>query len=122
MTTIGNPGSGQQGPKLVWDTPGVIGPGQSIGKFVCNTTLVLPTNCPYSVGNMGAAPTNAWAASLDYNGSTIGTITISAAGTLASFSSTTQTLTTGGVLEAFAPGTQDPTAADLALTLQLFNP
>lgn len=122
MTTIGNPGATVAGPKLVFDTPGFIGASQSLGKFISNQTYVLHTNFPLSYGNLGTAPTNTFTAALKINGTQEGTLTVSSSGTAVSFASSSNiTLSAGTVLEIFAPATADPTAADLAITLQMFT-
>jgi hypothetical protein len=99
------------------EAAGVPDAGQTLfsGKFPFPVTLV-PGSCGLEAD---VAATNAASFALDVDGVSIGSITVPAVGTVGIFSITTTRIPAWGRLTILAPNPQDPSLADITLSLAI---
>lgn len=92
---------------------------QVIDTVMVGRALTLPANMTGSLGRVGTNPTASFVMSLQDDGVTIGTITVSTAGvfTFTTTSGTEKLITVPTVLTLIAPASVDATIANMSLTL-----
>lgn len=90
----------------------------TVARFVVGRATTLPINLTGSKVSAGTATTAAATFTIYKNGGSIGTINIAAGASTATFTfASAQNLAVGDVITVVAPGTQDSTLADVAVTL-----
>jgi hypothetical protein len=98
--------------------PGVPGNTQTLLRWVAPRAVTIPSGGTNSQCSLGAAATASTTFTIFKNGSSVGTIVVSAAGTTGAFTiGSTISLAAADVLTIVGPGTADATAADIAITL-----
>ena len=85
--------------------------------FKAPRPFALPTNLTGSTGIANTAATASTVFTINYNGSSMGSITFAASGTVPTFTLTAVAVDAGDVITIVAPGTQDATLADIGFTL-----
>lgn len=112
-TPHGNPydqGSGVSGP---------IAASQTVLYSLAVRSFTIPTNFGSSLAKVLTAFTSAATYTIYHNGTSVGTISFAASGTVGTFSTVTAfTLAVGDSLTVVAPSTADATAANLNITLE----
>lgn len=99
--------------------PGLPGAGATVYQTVFTETTILKTTTPTEL-YAGVAATGSSVFTLARNGVSVGTITVAAAGQTGTVSvGADVTFNAGDRLSVIAPGTQDATLADVAITLAL---
>jgi hypothetical protein len=101
--------------------PGLPSAGQIVGMYTAYTAEVFPANfsTPNSYGTLSANPTSTATYTIYKNGITVGSISVSTSGvfTFSTVGGTSFTLNAGDRLTIVAPGSQDATMQDVAITL-----
>jgi hypothetical protein len=114
---LGGGGSGPQPVDIASSYIGQPGGGATILIFTANRTLTIAANFAGSNVTCGTNPTAPAIYTVLKNGTSAGTITLSTACALTGSTSGALTLNTGDRLAITAPNPQDPTAADVAMTI-----
>lgn len=100
--------------------PGVPSTSAKITRIPVARAITFPANFSGSYAKAATAATASTAIDVQNNGTTIGTITFAAAGSVATFttvSGTSKSLVAGDILSIIAPGTADATLADIGFVL-----
>jgi hypothetical protein len=98
--------------------PGVPGSSQTLLRWIAPRAVTIPSGGTNSQCSCGTAATANTTLTIKQNGSSVGTILVSAAGTSGAFTvSSVVNLVAGDVLTITGPATADATLADIAVTL-----
>ena len=97
---------------------GPIGVSQYVLFFIAPRSINIPANFAGSIAKVLTAFTNAAVYTIYHNGTSIGSLTFAAGGTVGTSSAILPlTLSVGDILTVEAPATADPTAANLSITI-----
>jgi hypothetical protein len=100
--------------------PGVPGDDQILGRIVLPRAAYVPSGATDSRCDAGAAATGATTIDLQKNGTSFGSIAVSASGTTGSFTVSAATdFAAGDVLSIVGPSTADATLADISIALAM---
>ena len=98
---------------------GPIGASQYVAYFLSPRSINIPANFSGSLASVLTSFTSAATFTIYHNGTSVGTISFAASGTVGTFSTATAfTLAVGDELTIQAPSTADSTAANLAITIE----
>jgi hypothetical protein len=120
LHALGGAGGGQGGPyDFGFAKAGTPGAGEVIGKVVLPRALTLPADLADAAGHVDTPPDELFAIDLTVDAVSIGTITISDAGTFtfATADNEPKTVAAGAVVRFVAPDPADPSIAGIAVTL-----
>jgi hypothetical protein len=98
-------------------TSGTFAASQVVYQWSVTDAGTLPAALVNSRANLAVAATSSTAFTLNHNGTSFGTLTFSASGTVASVASSAVTVAAGDLITVVAPAIPDATAAGLSITL-----
>ena len=102
---------------LLVNYPGMPGVSEIMARFVFPRAVIIPTGCTGSRASAGTTPTATATATIQKNGSNVGTITFNTDGTTSFTCAAPISLVAGDVLTVTAPSVVDLTLANLSVTL-----